>query len=398
MKHFTGIWLFILLLTGWTGREATAQSSIAEKDSSTVSLFEYVTRIPKRNQVFDLNLEMHATFNTFFTGHQLDEVAFRFNQLKLEATGEVNSHLFYGYRQVLNEGNEAMKLENLSESIENALIGYRLNDTWTIMAGKQDAAWGGFEYDVNPLEIYQYSDMNEYQDCYFTGMTLAYQLTPSQELRIQLTNNRTGSMEDAYGPLPDGIEKTKAPLFYTLNWNSSYWDEVLNLRYSVVAGEQAKGKWTYMAWAGQAVEAGPFNGYLDVMYTRSALDQAGIMTDLVESEKEEENVCALYTEYLSLVAHLNYRLHAKWNIFAKGMYETAAIYKNSERFAPGKYRTAWGYQAGIEFYPMADDNLHFFITGTGRAYHLTEKAKALGASIENTGRLSVGFIYKLPLF
>ena len=49
-------------------------------------------------------------------------------------------------------------------------------------------------------------------------------------------------MEDTYGILPAGIEKPRAPLFYTFNWNSSYLDEILNLRYSATAGEQAKGK------------------------------------------------------------------------------------------------------------------------------------------------------------
>ena len=98
---------------------------------------------------------------------------------------------------------------------------------------------------------------------------------------------------------------------------------------------------------------------------------------------------------------MNYRFHPKWNVFAKGMYETGSIYKggNSEDAPPsGKYRTAWGYQAGIEFYPMADENLHIFLTGTGRSYSLTGKAKALDASIENTGKISIGFIYKLPLY
>ena len=37
--------------------------------------------------------------------------------------------------------------------------------------------------------------MNEYMDCYFTGVTLGYQPTPSQELRLQVTDNRIGSME-----------------------------------------------------------------------------------------------------------------------------------------------------------------------------------------------------------
>ena len=141
-----------------------------------------------------------------------------------------------------------MDLENLPESIEYAMIGYRLNDKFTVTLGKQDAAWGGFEYDLDPYAIYEYSDMNEYMDCYFTGVTFAYQPVVSQELRVQVTDNRIGSMEDAYGLLPAGIEKPRAPLFYTFNWNSCYLDEVLNLRYSVTAGEQAKGKWMYMAW------------------------------------------------------------------------------------------------------------------------------------------------------
>ncbi len=80
------------------------------------------------------------------------------------------------------------------------------------------------------------------------------------------------------------------------------------------------------------------------------------------------------------------------------MYETASVYKTNNLFESGKYRTSWGYQGGVEFYPLGDDNLHLFITGTGRAYSLTERAKALDASVENTGRLSIGFIYKIPLF
>ena len=245
--------------------------------------------------------------------------------------------------------------------------------------------------------------MNEYMDCYFTGVTLGYQPTPSQELRLQVTDNRIGSMEDAYGLLPAGIEKPRAPLFYTFNWNSSYLDEVLNLRYSATAGEQAKGKWMYMAWAGHNVCTGPFDGYFDVMYTRGSLDPLGILTELVppSGENEESSVCLRNIQYLSLVAEMNYRFHPKWNAFAKGMYETGSVYKAGDEegeLPDGKYRTAWGLQAGIEFYPMADENLHIFLTGTARFYNLTEKAKALCASIENTQRLSVGFIYKLPLY
>lgn len=157
MKRLTAFWLSACFLCTIS---VQAQSFIPERDSSDISLFEYATKIPKRNNVFNLDLEMHASFNTFFTGHKLDEAAFRFNHIKIEATGEVNDRLFYWYRQNLNQGNEGMDLENLPESIEYAMIGYRLNDKFTITLGKQDAAWGGFEYDLDPYAIYEYSDMN----------------------------------------------------------------------------------------------------------------------------------------------------------------------------------------------------------------------------------------------
>lgn len=404
MKQLTSIGL-AALLTGSSALPAKAQSFIPERDSSDISLFERVTNLPKRTKAFNLNLEMQATFNANFLNKKLDEAAFRFNQIKLDVNGEVNDRLFYWYRQNLNQGNEALSLENLPESIEYALIGYRLTDKLTITAGKQDVAWGGFEYDFNPLEVYEYSDMNEYLNCYFTGVTFGYELTPSQELRIQITDNRLGSLEEAYGLLPEGTRKPTAPLFYTLNWNSSYLDETLSLRYSFTAGEQAKNKWMYMAWAGHQVSAGPFDAYFDVMYTRGALDPLGIFAELYTPEEESENEteaaaypCALNTDYLSLVAEANYRFHPKWNLFAKGMYETASVYKTTEQLEAGKYRTAWGYQAGIEFYPMADENLHIFLMGAGRAYSLTEKAKSLGATIDNTARLTIGFIYSLPLY
>ena len=89
---------------------------------------------------------------------------------------------------------------------------------------------------------------------------------------------------------------------------------------------------------------------------------------------------------------------SKWQLFAKGMYESASIYKAYDAYEKGKYRTAWGYQGGLEFYPMADDNLHIFLTAIGKKYNLSERAKALDASLDDTARLSIGFIYRLPLY
>lgn len=404
MKRQTVFWLPVFIFLAISS-SISAQSFIPERDSTSISLVEYATHLPKRPNLFNLNLQMNAGFNSLFLGNSFDEASFRFNQIKLEASGELNNRLFYWYRQQLNNWNAPTAPENLPESIEYAMIGYRINDKFTLMAGKQHSAWGGFEYDLNPIEVYQYSDMGDYSNCYFTGLTLAYQATETQELIMQVTNNRMGTLEDMYGILPETIQKGKAPLNYNINWNSSYFDEMLSLRYSLTAGQQAKDKWMYMAWAGQSLDFGSVNAYLDLMYARGGLDPLGVLSELTIQDDEDEYRCLQNVEYFSMVAHLNWYLSPKWKLFAKGMYETASIYKTfdfetevANSLEKGKYRTAWGYQSGLEFFPLADDNLRFYFHGTGRVYQLTNKAQLFEASLPNSFQLSLGFSYNLPLF
>lgn len=342
------------------------------------------TLIPNKTDVFKLSLETHGSYNEALSG-EAERDRLLLNNLKVEATGTVTPWLSYAYRQVLCYQNEWVRRYGFGSYIENAWVNVQLSDRFSIRAGKQDAAWGGFEYDEYAYKIYDYSDMNDWMDCYFTGVGISYEPTETQELCLQVTNGNEN--------------RKKSPSFYNIGWNSSYLDELLSLRYSVTAGQQAKGEWMWMAWAGQQVECGKFLGYLDVMYTRGTSDPVGILAEQFEPEEEEETGAWIAnTGYLSLVARLNYSIHPKWNLFVKGMYETASVYQANGPYESGKYRTAWGYQGGVEFYPMGDDNLHLFLSGTGRTYHLTERAKALDAFSENTGRLSVGFVYKIPVF
>ena len=84
MKRLTAFWLSACFLCTIS---VQAQSFIPERDSSDISLFEYVTKIPKRNNVFNLDLEMHVYFNTFFPGHTLVGAGFLYNNIKSAATG-----------------------------------------------------------------------------------------------------------------------------------------------------------------------------------------------------------------------------------------------------------------------------------------------------------------------
>lgn len=354
------------------------------------TLFEQITGTEKKQDKFNLFLNMQGSFDLKFN-RGFDEGNFYMRQLRIEAKGQLNNWLSYRYRQRLNRPNNgADKIDNLPTSIDIAGLGIKLNDQFSLFAGKQCAAYGGMEFDLNPIEIYQYADMIDYMSNFMTGLNVAYQVTPMQQLQLQILNSNNSSIEDTYGA---GFTKAKLPLVYTLNWNGNF-NDVFKTRWSASMMNETKGNHMYYFALGNELNLGKFNGYLDFMYSKEDIDRKGIITAMTGPEDDHN---AFDAAYMSWVLKMNYRIAPKWNVFVKGMYETASTTKSHTGVEKGKYRTAWGYLGGVEFYPMKT-NLHFFLTYVGRSYVYTDRAKALGEFDYNTNRLSLGFIYQLPVF
>lgn len=391
--------MFLLLLVGLLPY-ANAQQKVEKKGfMEDKTLFEELTNMKKKTDKFNLFLNMQGSFDLNFRDG-LDNGSFKMRQLRIEAKGQITPWLSYRYRQRLNRSNDGSgMMDNVPTSIDYAMIGVKPIEDLTFNIGKQCAAYGGIEFDLNPIEIYEYSDMIDNMSNFMTGLNTIYDLTPTQQLQLQILNSRNGSMESTYGVSPD-IRPSKLPLVYTLNWNGSFSD-VFKTRWSASAMSEAKDKWLYYLAFGNELTLDKFNMFVDVMYSSEDIDREGIITSIVPKDmlgnEETGYHHAFDIRYLSLVAKLNYRFLPKWNVFVKGMYETASVAKANEGIEKGKYRTSWGYLAGIEYYPMKT-NLHFFLTYVGRSYDFTNKAEVFGSSNYNTNRLSLGFIYQLPVF
>ena len=188
------------------------------------------------------------------------------------------------------------------------------------------------------------------------------------------------------------MEDGRAPLVYTLNWNGDFGDGTFKTRWSGSVMSEAAEKQMYYVALGNQLTLGDFNMYLDFMYSSEDIDRKGIITGILGQQNGHNMFNAAYT---SLVAKLNYRFAPRWNAFVKGMYETAGLSAETAGFEDGKYRTSYGYFAGVEYYPIEDSNLHFFCTFVGRSYDFTDRA---GLDNYDTQRLSIGFIYQLPMF
>ncbi|WP_294627945.1 porin [uncultured Bacteroides sp.] len=391
--------ILMLLLTGSIQGVHAQKTAKKERFSPDTPLFEELTGTKKKTDKFNLYLNMHGGFDARFQ-HGFQEGNFNMHQLRIEAKGNINDWLSYRYRQRLNRSNDASgMIDNLPTSIDYAGIGIRLNDRFSLFAGKQSTAYGGFEFDLNPIDVYQYCDMIEHMSNFMTGVNATYNITPTQQLNLQILNSRNGSFnstygitEDAEGKLPD-LQEGKLPLVYTLNWNGSF-NNVFKTRWSASVLNEAKGHNMYYYAFGNELNMGKWNAFVDFQYSKEDIDRKGIITNIIGRPSGHN---AFDAGYLSVIAKCNYRFLPKWNAFVKGMYETASVTKASEGIEKGIYRTSWGYLAGIEFYPMKS-NLHFFLTYIGRSYKFATCTKASGQDDYNTNRVSVGFIWQMPVF
>lgn len=376
--------LAILLLAGCV-QGVSAQSTASEK-----SLFEEVSGLKAKSDKFNLYMNMNGSFDAVDVPGNGKSGKFNMRQLRIEAKGNVNDWLSYRWRQRLNRPNNGGdNIDNLPTSIDIAGIGVKMSDKWSLFAGKQCANYGGVEFDLNPIEIYEYSDMIENMSNFMTGVNIGYDATPNHQFNFQVLNSLNGPFESTYGPVD--VEQTKLPLVYTLNWCGNF-NDVFKTRWSASIMNQAKSeKMTYIA-LGNELSLGKFGMFLDFMYSKEDIDRKRIMTSMLLGSDATSLPGA---EYMSVVTKLNYRFTPNWNVFVKGMYETASLSKKVGQFEDGKYRTSLGYFAGLEYYPMENSNLHFFLTYVGRKYNYTNKTDLKDY---DTNRVSVGFIYQLKMF
>lgn len=367
--------------------------AMVEYNDSTDTLFKNFRHIKSH-----INLEFAASANAYFTEGLFDEASFKMNRVRLEILGRLNDNLSYHFRQSFNKYSNPYSVDNMSSSIEYANIKWHpAGDRFQLVAGKQFLAVGGYEGYVNGLLVREFSDFNNNFEIFQTGLMGVFKITPDQHLMLQVTNNRNSVDSEMYlYGLPEGLESSRLPLLGTFNWNGWFADKAVHLMYSASVGQLARGKNVYYLMCGNIYEKGPVLAYLDVLYARSAIDCQQRITTLQGPSLTP--VTAQNTEYLTIIANVDYRFHPKWNGYIKGAYETAGVYEANGVFAKGRYLTAWNAQACLEWFPFSDDKgFKVFAHYLYKGYELDSNAIALGAAMPHTQRISLGIQYIIPV-
>ena len=389
----------LLVALAFASGVATAQvatgGNVAQGNEKT--LFERVARIEKKNDWFNMHLNMHAGFDAKFNQNGktgLENAAFSIPEIRLEVGGNITEWLSYRWRQRLNRSYDGNKgFDNIPAAIDVAGIGIKATDRLSFFAGRQCFAYGGFEFYANPIEIYKYSEIIDHTNIFMTGLTATYDFTPTQQLQLQVLNSNAMPAQNFYG---ENIVESRLPLVYTVAWNASMFNDLWQTRWSASAMNEVSDKYMYYVALGNQFNFSPkWNMYVDFMGSIENIDRKGMMTEIIGSIDNHNVENSMYG---AVAAKVNYRFLPKWNLFVKGMLDCAAMLEGGETYAKGNYRTTLGYLAGIEYYPMADSNLHLFCTFIGQTNLFADKTKAFGQVDYSTQRVSIGFIYRLPVF
>lgn len=376
-------------------------------DGDIQSIHERITKLEKKNDMFNLYFNYAASFQAEHNSLS-DEWGTKFanKQLRLEIKGNLTDKLYYRLRHRLNKATDAKGEDNFAKATDIMMVGYNFNDKLSISGGKMCQIWGGFEFDENPMYIYQYSDMVDNMDNFMAGVTVSYKPIPTQEIAVEISNAYNGKFADEYGDEAvvvnndeaHALQKSKNPLTYIINWNGSFFDGKLNTRWAWGLQTQAKGKYSRMLTLGQQLNLPKFQWYFDYMGAFDDLDRLKIATNELGGAFVDDDGNALGNVYLgkvhynSFITKANWQFAPSWNLMLKGMYETASVTK-MEQFK--NYRKSFGYMGSIEYYPAKQQDFRLFLAYVGRKYDYSTKC---GLKDYNTDRIELGFMYRIKAY
>ena len=345
-----------------------------------------------------INLEFVSSANAYFTENDFDEISFKTNRVRMEILGKLSPNLSYHFRQSFNRYHNPNAIDNLPSSIEYANIKWT-KGKFDLVAGKQFVALAGYEGYVNGIKVREFSEFNNNIEIFQTGLAGFYNFSPTQFVILQAANLRAGQDADVlkYG-LPQGMEPTKVPLLATASWHGMFADKSIYLQYSASVGQVAKGKNVYYLTCGNIYEKGPVLAYLDVLYSRSAVDIQQRITGLQSTGMEGIPATAQNVQYLTFIANVDYQFNPKWNAYLKGAYETGDVYEANGIFSEGRYMTCWNAQACLEWFPFTEEKgFKVFAHYLYRGHQFAENASALKAVMPHTQRASIGIQYIIPV-
>jgi hypothetical protein len=332
----------------------------SQKQERQMDTTYYKTLIPEAKQGLLKSVSVIANMNYAFRNEFVDgeytQSRFRNEQFRLEIRGQVHEKVFFRFRDRYTRAQTSESIDNLSRSVDLAYLRFDINPKFSISAGKMCADWGAWEFDWNPIDIYEYSDIVEYADNFLTGVGASYSPSSNNQFTVQVLDSRTKSFDELYGAQPNFTE-SEAPLAFVANWRGVLFGGKLKTIWSYSLFNEAQdlegnsANMNYIA-LGNELNFGKLTFIYDFKLSQEDLDRTSIVSETVPDDIPglEYPYALAKTRYTGHWVHFRYKITPKVHFTFVGMLDVAEWdnadqdplqYKSNET----KIRDAWGYHS-----------------------------------------------------
>ena len=247
-----------------------------------------------------------------------DNSGFKGKYLNIRMDGNLAEGLSYSYRQRLNKPNVNSTFFDATDWIT---MTYQYKN-WSVSAGKQVVAIGGYEYDRPPIDIYFASEYWNNIACYQLGVSGAYTTTDGKD-QILFQFCESPFRKNAVNVLNEEM------FAYNLMWYGNH--GFYNSMYSLNLIEYLPGKYINYIALGNRFTFGKFALELDIM--NRAMSGA-----------------AFWANDFSVIGELSWMPIDRLNVFVRASYDRNKSVTGDLCVAPGTDMVRAG--AGLEFYPL----------------------------------------------
>lgn len=325
---------------------------------------------------------------------------FVIDNARINLQGDFNDDLFYRVRFRPNRPFTETFQDGGTTALDYAFITYRFGATrqWDVTVGKQLAAFGAFEKEINPIYEYIFTDYlnGVYNNVFLSGLALGYKLNDRQKIGVQLHNTVNAKFATHLknnGFVAGDFKASKAPIGMYLYWNADLLDGKLKLRYSYNLSQYAANYLTHSVALGNWYKSGKHTVYLDLSYTYMAADYgltASKLLSAYDGLAKDNFLMQKDVVYKRAVSRYDYQLTDRWSLSAKGGIELAgSTQRLSEQLC-----TNWIYFAAAQYAPIQGQDLRFYVAYVGNTLSYD---KALHLKDEQLHRIAIGAYYTLPI-
>jgi len=374
--------------------------AVFAQDMQSEGTTSYRSLIPESKQSLLKNIDIIANTqmnfrNDFIDGEYIGS-KFRIEQFRMEIKGYIFPKLFFRFRHRYTSTFEPQTIDKIIKGVDMAFVRLDLSDKWQLSVGKMCADWGGVEFDLNPIDIYEYSDIIEMADNFLTGAGVYFQANKNQGLAFQLLDSRTGSFEELYDTVPD-VTASKVPLALVFNWRGNFFNGKLSTIWSYSLFTEAKGIGMNYIALGNQFRSKKLDVAYDFKISFENLDRTGIISDLIPDTLY--NYAVRKTVYRSHWTRITYKMTEQWQLSADAFIDCALWKDDLDPYkTDDKFRTVYSVIPTLEFFPFKKYNLKFFLGYVGRWGHYSDYAKSrFGLSDYNNYRIIIGLISPLHI-